>query len=132
MSTGIGSSSASAEKSGYASETIPKVSNHYESSTIVKQDLVVASQAEKIPLDYECPKQSIEKLQPTVQTFKDTDSSNCKSTPDDGNGIPSEATTPVLETSFSAEVNQRQAHAVNTKQEASVDAPSINDTTGSA
>ena len=40
-------SSSSAEKSGYASETISKVSNHYESNTIIKQ--VATSQIEKNP-----------------------------------------------------------------------------------
>ena len=76
VSTGI--SSSSAEKSGYASETISKVSNHYESNTIIKQ--VAASQVEKIPLDYESPKQCIAMAEPTTQTFKsgDIDNSNQK------------------------------------------------------
>ena len=71
VSTGINSSSAS-EKSGYASETISKVGNHYESNTVIKQDLAAApaSQVEKIPLDYECPKQSIATVEPTTQNLK--------------------------------------------------------------
>ena len=70
-STGINSSSA-LEKSGYASETISKVGNHYESNTVIKQDLAAAaaSQVEKIPLDYECPKESIATVELATQNLK--------------------------------------------------------------
>ena len=70
-STGINSSSA-LEKSGYASETISKVGNHYESNTVIKQDLAAAaaSQVEKIPLDYEYPKESIATVEPATQNLK--------------------------------------------------------------
>ena len=106
--------STSVEKSRSASDTISK--DFYESSTILKQ--VATSHTEKIPLDYECPKQSAEKLQPTVQTFKDTDSSNHKSTSNDGNAATSEITTSVLETSFAEEVTvTQQSSTINTKQE---------------
>ena len=69
MSTGISSSSAS-EKPGYASETISKVDNHYESNTVIEQEAAAASQVEKIPLDYECPKQNITTVELATQNLK--------------------------------------------------------------
>ena len=95
-STGISSSSVG--RSGYASETISKTTDHYESSTIFKQ--AAANHAEKIPLDYECPKRSTETLGPTTQTFK------CANFGEpalkDGASI-SETTTVIIETSFNKE-----------------------------
>ena len=86
---------------GYASETISKVSNHYESSTIAKQ--VAASQVEKIPLDYECPKRSTGALEPAIQTSKEFDLGNCKPISEDGNGTGEVAAISVIETTFGEE-----------------------------
>ena len=109
VSTGI--SSLSAEKSGYASETISKVSNHYESNTIVKQ--VAASQVEKIPLDYEYPKRSTEALEPITKTSAEIDSRNCTPIPKDQNGT-DEAIILVVETTFGeAESNTQQTALMN-------------------
>ena len=91
--TGI--SSTSAGRSDYVSETTSKTTNHYESSTIVKQG--TSGHTEKIPLDYEHLKQRTEVLEPTTQTFKNADSG--ESTSKDGASI-HEATTMVVETSF--------------------------------
>ena len=136
VSTGL--SSSSAEKSGYASETISKVSNHYESNTIIKQ--VAASQVEKIPLDYESPKQCIATVEPTTQTFKsgDADDSINKSTSKgnepEANGVTtsndistscggsvSEVPVVIVETAFSGEANandpqQKEAERMETEE----------------
>ena len=121
MSTGI--SSSSAEKSGYyASETASRVSNHYESSTIIKQ-VAAASQpvVEKVPLDYECPKQSTPTAKPTVQNdlSGDCDEVASKVNASEGNamkekaasngisssgGVREEAVV-VVETAFSGDAN---------------------------
>ena len=118
MSTGINSSSA--EKSGYASETISKVSNHYESNTIIKQ--IAASQVEKIPLDYASPKRCIAMAEPTTQTFKSGDTDNSNESTSKGNeseantmtasndtstsrGSVSEEAVVIVETAFSDETN---------------------------
>ena len=112
---------SSAEKSRYVSDTTSQ--DCYESSTIVKQ--VVTSQTEKVPLDYECPKQSIEKVQSTIQTVKDTDSSNAKSTSNVGNNRIGEASISVLETNVDEKVTAtQQSNAINTQQEALAETPS--------
>ena len=109
--------SSTAEKSRYVSDTTSQ--DCYESSTIVKQ--VATSQTEKIPLDYECPKQSVEKLYPTIQTFKDTDSNNGKSTSNIGNDSTGEPSISVLETCIDENVATQQS---NTQQEALAEMPS--------
>ena len=93
-STGVSSSSGG--RSGYASETISKTTNHYESSTIVKQ--AASSHTEKIPADYECPKQSTETLEPTTQTFKDVTFSKPAASKNGANG--DEVAVKAIETPF--------------------------------
>ena len=125
VSTGI--SSSSAEKSGYASETISKVSNHvhYESNTIAKQ-VASASLVEKIPLDYECPKQSMEQITKT-STDIDSSASNCTPIMKREN-TNDEATTSVVETTFGEETGISQlSSTTNTQQIASVNIPNTSD-----
>ena len=113
--------SSTAEKSRYVSDTTSQ--DCYESSTIIKQ--VATSQTEKIPLDYECPKQSVEKVQSTIQTFKDTDSSNGKSTSNIGNDSTGETSISVLETCIDEKVTAtQQSNTMSTKQEALAEMPS--------
>ena len=112
--------SSTAEKSRYVSDTTSQ--DYYESSTIIKQ--VATSQTEKIPLDYECPKQSVEKLYPTIQTFKDTDSNNGKSTSNTGNDSTGEASISVLKTRIDENVAIQQSNTMNTQQETLAEMPS--------
>jgi hypothetical protein len=138
VNTGI--SSSSAEKSGYASETVSKVSNHYESNTTVKQ-VAAANEVEKIPLDYECPKQSIATVEPAAATqnlkgdcsesaskINESEASNSKkdepASNDTGSrgSVSEEAVIVVIaETAFSAEANvndpqQKEAEIIETKE----------------
>lgn len=71
--TSTGTNMSSVEKSSYASKTISKSTNIYESSITVKQG--EAPDIEKIPLDCECPKGSSEMVSedgPNIKPNEDT------------------------------------------------------------